>query len=106
MLYICKFTPTKDFVALAAPHTDSHGIVVSASHTATHILPVVDGRFDPANCKRLDIGGEDLLNFMSTLVKYSHMHLADLFTPNQIQVEYRLAMCCRLDFYLGGCCVG
>ena len=30
-------------------------IVISSGHQATHIMPVLDGKFDAKNCKRQDI---------------------------------------------------
>ena len=56
-------------------HTHTHkaalgnAVVVSSGHTATHILPIVQGRVDAANSKRIELGGVDLSGFMLRLLE-------------------------------------
>jgi actin-related protein 5 len=45
------------------------GLVVSVGYEATHVLPVVDCRFDSTRAARIDLGGFNFLQAMFKLVR-------------------------------------
>jgi actin-related protein 5 len=80
-----------------------HGIVLSSSHSASHVLPIVDGKVDfaqvppirlwsrycPHPCltlpqaKRLDVGGSSMTDFMMQILHLQHPSLRGYVTPVQ-----------------------
>ncbi|MBN3298111.1 ARP5 protein, partial [Amia calva] len=60
--------------ALQAPHT---GIVISSGYHSSHILPVIEGRFDAQNCKRINVGGSHAASYLQRLLQLKYPgHLA------------------------------
>lgn len=59
-------------------HPDAKdGIIIDCGYQTTHILPVLDGRLDAANCRRLNIGGAHADFFMQRLLQLKYPgHLA------------------------------
>lgn len=66
-------------------HLPHHGIIVSGSHSASHVLPVVEGKVDFHNVKRLDVGGRSMTDFMMQLVHLQHPPLRSYVTPIQAE---------------------
>eukprot|EP01135_Chromosphaera_perkinsii_P007197 Nk52_evm5s745 gene=Nk52_evmTU5s745 len=67
------------------------GCVVSCGNMATHILPIWNGRFNPRSCKRLNVGGSDLVDCLHTLVdlKYpDHRSGMDLARARELLHDY------------------
>jgi len=46
------------------PEKAQHGLVISAGHSATTVLPIVDGKPDYRHCSRLDVGGSHMTDFL------------------------------------------
>lgn len=40
------------------------GLLVNIGHCTTHIVPILDGMADPANSRRIRIGGQHLTRFL------------------------------------------
>ncbi|XP_074537703.1 actin-related protein 5 isoform X2 [Halichoeres trimaculatus] len=56
------------------PHT---GIVLSSGYNCSHILPVINGRFDAANCKRVNVAGSQAAYYLQRLLQLKYPgHLA------------------------------
>ncbi|XP_034000453.1 actin-related protein 5 [Trematomus bernacchii] len=56
------------------PHT---GIVLSSGYHCSHILPVINGRFDAVNCKRMNVAGSQSASYLQRLLQLKYPgHLA------------------------------
>lgn len=54
-----------------------NSLVVSCGYQATHLLPVFNGRLDPSQCRRINLGGYHLEAFMQRLLQLKYPgHLA------------------------------
>ncbi|XP_037629355.1 actin-related protein 5 [Sebastes umbrosus] len=59
---------------LQPPHT---GIVLSSGYHCSHILPVINGRFDAVNCKRVNVAGSQAASYLQRLLQLKYPgHLA------------------------------
>ncbi|CAB1329415.1 unnamed protein product [Coregonus sp. 'balchen'] len=59
---------------LTPPHT---GIVLSSGYHCSHILPVINGRLDAGNCKRVNVGGNQAASYLQRLLQLKYPgHLA------------------------------
>ncbi|XP_072223366.1 actin-related protein 5 [Leuresthes tenuis] len=59
---------------LQPPHT---GIVLSSGYHCSHILPVINGRLDAANCKRVNVAGNQAASYLQRLLQLKYPgHLA------------------------------
>ncbi|XP_068454146.1 actin-related protein 5 [Clinocottus analis] len=60
--------------SLQPPHT---GIVLSSGYHCSHILPVINGRFDAVNCKRVNVAGSQSASYLQRLLQLKYPgHLA------------------------------
>ncbi|KAM8862825.1 actin-related protein 5 isoform 1-T2 [Spinachia spinachia] len=60
--------------SLQPPHT---GIVLSSGYHCSHILPVIDGRFDAVNSKRVNVAGSQAASYLQRLLQLKYPgHLA------------------------------
>nr|XP_028590818.1 actin-related protein 5 [Podarcis muralis] len=48
------------------------GLIVSSGYQCTHILPVLDGRLDARNCKRINIGGCQAALYLQRLLQLKY----------------------------------
>ncbi|XP_074068061.1 actin-related protein 5 isoform X2 [Macrotis lagotis] len=55
----------------------SSGLIVSSGYQCTHILPVLKGRLDAKNCKRINLGGSQSAAYLQRLLQLKYPgHLA------------------------------
>lgn len=55
----------------------SSGLVISSGYQCTHILPVLEGRLDAKNCKRINLGGSQAAGYLQRLLQLKYPgHLA------------------------------
>ncbi|KAL5467704.1 hypothetical protein EMCRGX_G031967 [Ephydatia muelleri] len=47
-------------------------LIISSGHQATHVMPVVGGKFDARNCKRINIGGAQVVGYMQRLLQLKY----------------------------------
>ncbi|XP_013857149.1 actin-related protein 5 [Austrofundulus limnaeus] len=60
--------------SLQPPHT---GIVLSSGYHCSHILPVINGRLDAFNCKRVNVAGSQAASYLQRLLQLKYPgHLA------------------------------
>ncbi|KAE8293257.1 Actin-related protein 5 [Larimichthys crocea] len=60
--------------SLQPPHT---GIVLSSGYHCSHILPVINGRLDAVNCKRVNVAGSQAASYLQRLLQLKYPgHLA------------------------------
>lgn len=51
---------------------NSDSLIVSCGYQTTHILPVLNGRVDSMNCRRINLGGANLDGFMQRLLQLKY----------------------------------
>ncbi|XP_068688119.1 actin-related protein 5-like [Montipora foliosa] len=60
-------------------------LVISSSCQVSHVLPVVNGRLDASNCKRINLGGSHATWYMQRLLQLKHPHHAAQITLSRAQ---------------------
>ena len=50
----------------------ANSLVVDCGYQTTHILPVLNGRLDVGNCRRINLGGAQLDAFMQRLLQLKY----------------------------------
>ncbi|XP_015186503.1 PREDICTED: actin-related protein 5 [Polistes dominula] len=50
----------------------SDGLIVSIGYHTTHIIPVLDGKADPVNARRINIGGYHITSYMHRLLQLKY----------------------------------
>ncbi|KAM9856040.1 actin-related protein 5 [Aulostomus maculatus] len=59
------------------PRQPQTGIVLSSGFHCSHILPVINGRLDAANCKRVNVAGSQAASYLQRLLQLKYPgHLA------------------------------
>ncbi|XP_031561319.1 actin-related protein 5-like, partial [Actinia tenebrosa] len=54
-------------------------LVVSSGYQVSHVLPVINGRLDAQNCKRINLGGASVAWYMQRLLQLKHpAHVAQI----------------------------
>ncbi|XP_057385765.1 actin-related protein 5 isoform X1 [Balaenoptera acutorostrata] len=55
----------------------SSGLIISSGYQCTHILPILEGRLDAKNCKRINLGGSQATGYLQRLLQLKYPgHLA------------------------------
>ncbi|XP_004482330.1 actin-related protein 5 [Dasypus novemcinctus] len=55
----------------------SCGLIISSGYQCTHILPILEGRLDAKNCKRINLGGSQAAGYLQRLLQLKYPgHLA------------------------------
>ncbi|XP_064429234.1 actin-related protein 5 isoform X5 [Mirounga angustirostris] len=55
----------------------SSGLIISSGYQCTHILPILEGRLDAKNCKRINLGGSQAAGYLQRLLQLKYPgHLA------------------------------
>ncbi|KAJ7377830.1 Actin- protein 5, partial [Desmophyllum pertusum] len=68
------------------PNSDkTTALVVSSGCQVSHVLPVVSGRLDASNCKRINLGGAHATWYMQRLLQLKHPHHSTQITPSRAQ---------------------
>ncbi|XP_069508471.1 actin-related protein 5 [Ambystoma mexicanum] len=58
-------------------NTPTSSLIISSGYQCTHILPVVKGRFDVKNCRRINLGGGQAATYLQRLLQLKYPgHLA------------------------------
>ncbi|KAG1929070.1 actin-related protein 5 [Pimephales promelas] len=56
----------------AAADLPSTGLVLSSGHHCSHVLPVINGRLDSANCRRVNLGGGQAASYLQRLLQLKY----------------------------------
>ena len=65
------------------------GLVVSSSHTSTHIIPVLDGKPHLQSCARLNWGGSQAQEYLFRLIRLKYPHFPGKMTTEQMEAYIR-----------------
>ncbi|KXJ07690.1 Actin-related protein 5 [Exaiptasia diaphana] len=71
--------------------TSLNTLIVSSGYQVSHVLPIVNGRLDAQNCKRINLGGASIAWYMQRLIQLKHpTHAAQitLARAQRIQLPY------------------
>ncbi|RMZ82402.1 hypothetical protein DV737_g2047, partial [Chaetothyriales sp. CBS 132003] len=71
------------------------GLVVSSSHTSTHIIPVLDRKPYLQSCARLNWGGSQSQEYLLKLIRLKYPHFPGKMTLEQM--EYYIKQYCYLS---------
>ena len=74
------------------------GLVVSSSHTATHIIPVIDRKPYLQSCARLSWGGSQSHEFLFRLLRLKYPHFPGKMTVEQMEAYVRQYCYLSKDF--------
>jgi len=78
-----------------------YGVIVSSSHSASHVLPIVEGKIDFKNVKRIDVGGNEMTEFTEKLLHLQHPLLRPYVTPVQAEeLKHRFCYLTGMSQYL------
>ncbi|KAL4646320.1 actin-related protein 5 [Arapaima gigas] len=61
------------------------GLVISSGYHCSHILPVINGRFDARNCKRVNIGGSHAASYLQRLLQLKYPGHAATITLSRME---------------------
>lgn len=61
------------------------GLIVSSSHTSTHVIPVLDSKPLLSNCSRLNWGGLNNAEYLAKLMKLKYPSFPVRMTDNQME---------------------
>ena len=61
------------------------GMVVSSSHTSTHVIPVLDGKARLESCSRLNWGGSQAQEYLMKLLKLKYPTFPGKMTAEQVE---------------------
>ncbi|XP_027026807.1 actin-related protein 5 isoform X1 [Tachysurus fulvidraco] len=64
------------------PHT---GLVLSSGYHCSHILPIINGRLDAVNCKRINVGGSHAAAYMQRLLQLKYPAHQAAITPSRME---------------------
>eukprot|EP01084_Bolivina_argentea_P207390 353843_1 len=81
------------------------GVVLDCGHGVTHTVPVIDGYAVPAGIRRIDMGGDQMEQYLATLLKdkyenAEHAKNASVTLDSHTLTSYRLRISHFKTFYI------
>lgn len=67
------------------PKKSENAMVLSFGHHTTHVIPVLHGRIDAENCKRISLGGSHITAYLQRLMQLKHPHLSAAVTLSRAE---------------------
>ncbi len=61
-------------------------IIVSVGYHCTHVIPILNGRIDTARCKRIDVGGYHITNYLHKLLQLKYPAHINAITLSRAEV--------------------
>ncbi|XP_012263485.1 actin-related protein 5 [Athalia rosae] len=62
-----------------------NGLIVNIGYHTSHIIPVLDGLVDPANSRRINIGGYHIISYMHRLLQLKYPVHVNAITPSRAE---------------------
>lgn len=62
------------------------GLIVSVGYHTTHIIPILDGKADAMNARRINIGGYHITSYMHKLLQLKYPVHVNAITPSRAEV--------------------
>ncbi|XP_051153906.1 actin-related protein 5 [Leptopilina boulardi] len=63
----------------------SDGLIVSIGYHTTHIIPILDGKIDAINSRRINVGGYHLTSYMHRLLQLKYPVHVNAITPSRAE---------------------
>ncbi|XP_012282152.1 actin-related protein 5 [Orussus abietinus] len=63
----------------------SDGLIIGFGYHTTHIIPILDGKPDPANSRRINIGGYHIISYMHRLLQLKYPVHVNAITPSRAE---------------------
>lgn len=67
------------------PKNTGNAIVLSFGHHTVHVIPVLNGRIDADNCKRISVGGSHMAIYLQRLMQLKYSHLGAAVTLSRAE---------------------
>ncbi|KAF3427356.1 hypothetical protein E2986_04056 [Frieseomelitta varia] len=61
------------------------GLIISIGYHTTHIIPILDGKADPVNSRRINIGGYHITSYMHRLLQLKYPVHVNAITPSRAE---------------------
>ena len=65
----------------------SDGLIISIGYHTTHIIPVIKGKVDCANTRRINVGGYHITSYMHRLLQLKYPVHVNAITPSRAEVN-------------------
>lgn len=62
------------------------GLIISIGYHTTHIIPILDGKADPVNSRRINVGGYHITSYMHRLLQLKYPVHVNAITPSRAEV--------------------
>lgn len=62
------------------------GLIVSIGHQTIHVIPVLDGKADVSNARRINLGGFQITSYMHRLLQLKYPVHVNAITPSRAEV--------------------
>lgn len=66
-------------------YAKDRGLVVACGHSATHVLPVYEGRFAPTAAKRINVGGRHMTSHLTQRLSLQHPDHATVLSQSRVE---------------------
>lgn len=66
------------------------GLIISIGYHTTHIIPIIDGRADTANSRRINVGGYHITSYMHRLLQLKYPVHVNAITLSRAEVKFFL----------------
>lgn len=63
-------------------------MIISVGYHCTHVIPVLDSKIDTARCKRIDVGGYHITNFLYKMLQLKYPGHLNAITPSRAEVIF------------------
>ncbi|XP_053988813.1 actin-related protein 5 isoform X1 [Hylaeus volcanicus] len=63
----------------------SDGLIISIGYHTTHIIPILDGKADPVNSRRINVGGYHITSYMHRLLQLKYPVHVNAITPSRAE---------------------
>ena len=63
-------------------------LIISVGYHCTHVIPVLDGKIDTARCKRIDVGGYHITNYLHKMLQLKYPSHLNAITPSRAEVTF------------------
>lgn len=63
------------------------GLIVSIGYHTTHIIPILDGKADATNARRINLGGYHITSYMHRLLQLKYPVHVNAITPSRAEVH-------------------
>lgn len=63
-----------------------YGLIISMGYHTTQVIPIIDGKTDVVNAKRINVGGFHVVSYMHRLLQLKYPVHVNAITPSRSEV--------------------